>query len=80
MKNSGPYYHILTFEPFYITCVNSQGNCPGYEYAQTLPGNDDLSANEPVIEGFFLSDVGIIPDIADGCSVNLGNCTISLGK
>lgn len=80
MKNSGPYYHILTFEPFYITCVASNGDCPGYRYAQTLPNNADLSDNEPVIEGFFLSDVGVIPDITQGCDINLGNCTISLGN
>ena len=80
MKNSGPYYHILTFAPFYITCVDSQGNCPGYEYAQTLPKGSELSANEPVIEGFFLSNVGVVPDITEGCNINLGNCTISLGN
>jgi len=79
MKNTGPHYHIITFAPFYITCVDSQGNCPGYEYAQTLEYNDELSANEPVIEGFFLSNVGIVPDISDGCDINLGNCVISLG-
>ena len=79
MKNTGPYYHIITFAPFYITCVDSQGNCPGYEYAQTIPENDDLSANEPVIEGFFLSNVGIVPDVSDGCDINLGSCIISLG-
>ncbi len=80
MKNSSPYYHIITFEPFYITCVDSQGNCPGYEYARSLPKGSELSANEPVIEGFFLSDVGVVPDISDGCPFNLGNCTISLGN
>lgn len=80
MKNSGPYYHIITFAPFYITCVDSQGNCPGYEYARTLPKGSELSANEPVIEGFFLSDVGVVPDITQGCNINLGNCTISLGN
>lgn len=80
MKNSGPYYHIISFAPFYITCVDSQGQCSGYEYARTLEQNADLSANEPVIEGFFLSEVGVVPDITDGCSINLGNCVISLGN
>ena len=80
IRNSGPYYHIITFEPFYITCVNKKGNCPGYEYAQTLPTGDELDKFTPVIEGFFLSDVGVSPDASYGCDLNLGNCIISLSK
>ena len=77
MKNSGPYYHIIAFQPFYVTCVDTKGDCPGFNHAQTM--NAELK-DGPVIEGFFLHDVKVSPDTTQGCEVNLGNCTISLSN
>ena len=79
IRNTTLNYHILTFQPFYISCIDTKGNCPGFAYAQSLPGGDNLT-DGPVIEGFFLSDVTISPDDKDGCSINTGNCQISLSK
>lgn len=79
IRNKSGNYHILTFEPFYITCISKSGDCPGFEYAQSLPKGSELK-DGPVIEGFFLSDVGISPDSEEGCGVNMGNCTISLSN
>ena len=78
IRNQSPYYHIIAFAPFYVSCVSNQGNCPGYRYAQTI--NASLGNNEPIIEGYFLSDVEVSPETSDFCSINLGNCTISLSK
>jgi len=72
-------YHIIAFQPFYITCVDKNGNCPGYQYAQSLENNKNMK-NDPVVEGFFLSDVDLAIDSSQGCSVNLGNCQISLSQ
>lgn len=80
-KNSGPYYHIIAFDPFYISCINTKGNCPGYKYAQIInPDKKVLDDNESVIEGYFLSDAAVSPDFTGDCVINLGNCTISLTK
>jgi hypothetical protein len=79
IRNGTLNYHILTFEPFYITCVSKSGDCPGFRYAQTLPKGEELK-DGPVIEGFFLSNVGVTPDTSQGCDINLGNCVISLSN
>jgi len=79
IRNTQLNYHILTFQPFYISCIDTKGECPGFRYAQSLPGGDALT-DGPVIEGFFISDMTISPDDTDGCAVNLGNCQISLSK
>ena len=79
IRNTTLNYHILTFQPFYISCIDTGGNCPGFAYAKSLPGGENLK-DGPVIEGFFLSDVTISPDNKDGCSINTGNCQISLSK
>ena len=76
MKNQSPYYHIVAFAPFYVSCVNKLGNCPGLQYAASLdPNLDDKS---PVIEGFFISEFSVLPDIDQTCDFDIGNCTISL--
>jgi len=79
IRNTQLNYHILTFQPFYVSCVDTMGNCPGFKAAQNLPGGEALE-DGPVIEGFFLSDMTLSPDNKDGCAVNLGNCQISLSK
>lgn len=76
MKNQSPYYHIVAFAPFYVSCVSKQGNCPGLQYAASMdPNLDDKS---PVIEGYFISDFSVLPDIDQNCDFDIGNCTISL--
>jgi len=79
IRNKSLNYHILTFEPFYVSCVSQKGECPGFRYAQTLPKGSELK-DGPVIEGFFLTDGEVSPDITQDCAINLGNCTISLSK
>ena len=76
MKNQEPYYHIIAFAPFYVSCIDNQGDCPGYQYARTI--DPDLDHNEPVIEGFFLSGYDVSPDVNQICDINLGNCILSL--
>lgn len=78
IRNTTLNYHILAFAPFYMSCVSKSGDCPGYRYAQTF--NSDLNNNEPVVEGYFLSDVVLPPDGSQNCDLNLGNCTVSLSK
>jgi len=76
IRNSKVNYHIIAFEPFYISCIDEKGNCPGFQLAQSLSGGE--LENSPVIEGFFLSDYPVSPDSSQLCDINLGNCTISL--
>ena len=79
IRNTQLNYHILTFQPFYVSCIDKKGDCPGFRYAQSLPGGDALT-DTPVIEGFFLSNVPISPDDSSGCAIDLGNCQISLSE
>ncbi len=78
IRNSKVNYHIIAFEPFYITCIDKKGNCPGFKLAQSMSGG--ALKKGPVIEGFFLSDYPVSPDSSQGCEINLGNCTISLSN
>jgi hypothetical protein len=68
-------YHIVTFAPFYISCVDQKGNCPGAKLAQIL--NPDLK-NIGSVEGFFLHNIDLTVDVTQDCDVNIGNCTVSL--
>ena len=77
IRNTTVNYHIVVFQPFYVSCVALKGECPGFRYAQSL--NSALT-DGPVIEGFFIADYDVSIDITSGCSINLGNCTISLSK
>lgn len=71
---TGENYHIIAFAPFYVSCIDKKGaNCPGSKHAA-------INLNKPVIEGYFLSDYDVSPDFTDDCSINLGNCTVSLTK
>jgi Flp pilus assembly protein TadG len=80
IRNQSPYYHIIAFAPFYISCVSKSGNCPGYIYADQIINGGSWKNNEPVIEGFFLSDYDVSVDPTLPCLFNLGNCTITLSK
>ncbi|MEN6579117.1 MAG: pilus assembly protein TadG-related protein [Anaerolineaceae bacterium] len=79
IRQKNTNYHIVTFEPFYVACVDKKGDCPGLRFAQTLLGGNNLK-DIPVMEGYFLTDVDVSPDITQDCTINLGNCTISLSK
>jgi hypothetical protein len=59
--------------------VDKKGNCPGYTYAQSLENNETMK-DDPVVEGFFLTDVTLAIDSSSDCSINLGNCQISLSE
>jgi len=78
IRNKKDNYHIIAFEPFYISCIDKKGDCPGFQLAQALSGGE--LKDGPVIEGYFLSDMAVSPDSNQGCDINLGNCTISLSK
>jgi len=78
IRNKTFNYHILTFAPFYISCISTKGACPGYQLAMSLNGVE--LKEEPIIEGFFLHDVDVSPDVNQGCDINLGNCVISLSN
>ncbi|HSN94300.1 MAG TPA: pilus assembly protein TadG-related protein [Anaerolineaceae bacterium] len=82
MRNQVPYYHIIAFEPFYVSCVSKKGynECPGFKYAMDLINDKKLLDDGPVIEGFFLSDYDTYVDIQNFCDINLGNCTVTLSK
>jgi len=80
LKNQTPFYHVVAFAPFYISCVSKQGECPGYIYADKIINGNKLNDNEKVIEGYFLTDVDVSPEPTDLCSFDLGNCNISLSK
>jgi hypothetical protein len=80
MKNQDPYYHVIAFTPFYISCISKNGNCPGYIYADKVINGNKLKDSEQVIEGYFLSGVEVSLETTDFCSYDLGNCTVSLSK
>jgi len=79
IKSGGSlWFHIIAFQPFYLSCVSSKGDCPGYRYAQTI--NTELKDNVDVVEGYFLSDYDDVS--IDGnvfCdALQLNNCGITL--
>lgn len=81
-----PKYHIVTFAPFYVSCVHikSHDYCPGFDLAQRMNPNPKnlkksrIGDNVPSIEGFFLTNVDKALDTSQDCDVNLGNCVVSL--
>ncbi|MCJ7622736.1 MAG: Tad domain-containing protein [Anaerolineaceae bacterium] len=85
---SAPKFHIIAFDPFYISCVHtfSYDYCPGYALAQEVnpdpsnPGKSLIPDNIPSVEGFFLSNAGFPLDLEVNCNLNLGNCVVSLTK
>ncbi len=74
-----PNFHIITFTPFYISCVHVKktDDCPGFELAQAM-NPSVIDDNIPAIEGFFLENVNVQLDLLQVCGVNLGNCEVSL--
>lgn len=79
IRNTSLNYHIITFEPFYISCIDTKGDCPGFRYAQSLPQGSELK-DGPVIEGYFLRDFELSPDTSQSCILNLGNCIVTLSN
>jgi len=79
IRNKTLNYHIVAFAPFYVSCVSTKGDCPGFRYAQSLPKGEELK-DGPVVEGFFLTDIDVSPDSEQDCSIDLGNCVISLSN
>jgi len=83
-----PKFHVIAFDPFYISCVHiySSDYCPGFALAQEVNPDPDLPHkslipdNTPSVEGFFLSNVDLPLDLEVNCDVNLGNCVVSLTK
>ncbi len=88
-QGQAPKFHVIAFNPFYISCVHtfSFEYCPGFALAQevnphpSIPGKSLIPDNTPSVEGFFLTNVDDIPlDTEVHCDVNLGNCVVSLIK
>jgi hypothetical protein len=85
---SAPKFHVIAFNPFYISCVHitSSDYCPGFAFAQQMnpdpknPAKSLIPDNIPAMEGFFLTDVDRPLDLSTNCDVNLGNCVVSLTK
>jgi len=83
-----PKFHVISFDPFYISCVHtfSFHDCPEYVFAQEMnpdpinPSKSLLADNISSIEGFFLTNVDLALDLENHCEVNLGNCVVSLTK
>jgi hypothetical protein len=83
-----PKFHVIAFDPFYISCVHtfSFHECPGYVLAQEMnpdpknPSKSLIADNISSIEGFFLTNVDLQLDLDNHCDVNLGNCVVSLIK
>ena len=83
IDNAGqaPKFHVIAFDPFYISCVHihSSDYCPGFSLAQSVnPGL--IPNNTPSVEGYLLSNVTLELDLENHCDVNLGNCLVSLVK
>jgi hypothetical protein len=85
---TAPKFHIVAFDPFYISCVHtfSSDYCPGFALAQKMnpdPSNPSKSLipdNTPAIEGFFLKNIEMPLDVKNNCIINMANCLGSLIK
>ena len=83
-----PKFHVITFDSFYVSCVHTKSSdyCPGFALAQELnpdpahPSKSIIPDNTTSVEGFFLSNVDTALDLEEDCSLNLGNCQVSLIK
>ncbi len=88
VSGAAPTFHVVTFTPFYISCVHiySSDYCPGFALAQQMnpdpknPGKSLIPNNIPAVEGYFLTNVDRPLDLTSYCDVNLGNCVVSLVK
>ncbi len=83
-----PQFHIVAFDAFYISCVHTKkgDKCPGFEMAQDKnpdpkhPNKSIIGDNVMSVEGFFLTNYPVEPNVDVACDINLGNCTVSLSK
>ncbi len=79
VSGNEPHYHVVTFAPFYVSCVhdkpNAEPECPGFELAVSQL---ELNKNTLSVEGYFLENYTLALDADEECDVNLANCTISL--
>ena len=78
-----PNFHIISFAPFYVSCVHTKkaDNCPGFNWAQSINndgGKDVIKDNTMSVEGFFVTNYKSPVDITNLCTLNLGNCQVSL--
>ena len=90
IDNAGqaPKFHVIAFNPFYISCVHTFqfDDCPGFALAQAMnmdpnpPYKSFIGDNIQSIEGYFLTNVEFPLDLENHCDVNLGNCVVSLTK
>jgi len=73
-------YHVVTFAPFYISCIKKQGggqkSCPGFQYAEDNYDYDN--SNTTVIEGYFIDGYPVSVDSTASCVLNTGNCVMSI--
>ena len=80
-----PRFHIVAFDVFYISCVHTakKDDCPGFNWAQELNNTkkkDVIKDNTLSVEGFFITGYPTSPDLNNPCSINLGNCIVSLSQ
>jgi type II secretory pathway pseudopilin PulG len=80
IRNDKGNYHIVTFAPFYISCISDKGECPGFQYVYKL-NPDDVHKFDPVIEGYFVTDYwDLYLDSTSMCDIQVGTCIISLSE
>jgi len=85
-SGTGYYFHIVSFVPFYISCVNAPGrkddlgqySCPGHDFAVEVGA---IADHVSTIEGYFLDDQ-VAPDTGGGDpnGVDLGLYNLKLYK
>jgi len=88
LDDQKPKFHIITFTPFYISCVheNKNDSCPGFDLAVDMNPDPDkegkslIKENTASVEGYFLKNVELPLDLENHCDINLGNCVVSLTK
>lgn len=78
-----PKFHIISFDAFYISCVHTKkgDNCPGFNWAKSINNvdkKDVIKDNTMSVEGFFVTHFNLPIDITTSCTLNLGNCRVSL--
>lgn len=82
VRNDKGNYHIVTFAPFYISCISDKGKCPGFQWVfKNNESNKDLHKFDSVIEGYFVTDYwDLYVDSTGMCDVQIGSCLITLSE
>lgn len=82
IRNDKGNYHVVAFAPFYISCISDKGlDCPGFKYVYDNDTTGELHQNDPVIEGYFITDYwDLYLDSTGMCDVQIGSCVISLSE